>query len=64
VSVGPGQRREVSFRPGRGLRYYDTYLHVLHLRSRRGARLSDGRTVGAFVEIRLDTGPPLAAARP
>jgi hypothetical protein len=62
ASVGPGQRREVTFRPGRGLRYYDTYLHVLHLRSRRGARLSDGRTVGAFVEIRLDTGPPLAAA--
>jgi hypothetical protein len=61
-SVGPGQRREVSFRPGRGLRYYDTYLHVLRFRSRRGARLGDGRTVGAFVEIRLDTGPPFAAA--
>ena len=25
---------------GRGLRYYDTYLHVLHLRSRRGAPAS------------------------
>jgi hypothetical protein len=61
VGVGPGQRREVSFRPGRGVRYYDTYLHVLHIRSRRGARLSDGRSVGAFVEIRLDTGPPFAA---
>ena len=60
VSVGPGQSREVTLPVGRGLRYYDTYLHVLHLRSRRGAPLPDGRPVGAFVEIRLEMGPPNA----
>jgi hypothetical protein len=58
VAVGPGQTREVTLPVGRGLRYYDTYLHVLHLRSRRGAPLPDGRAVGAFVEIRLEMGPP------
>ncbi len=58
VSVGPGQTREVGLSVGRGLRYYDTFLHVLHLRSRRGAPLADGREVGAFVEIRLEMGPP------
>jgi len=63
VSVGPGQRREVTFHPGRGLRYYDTYLHVLRFRSRRGAPLAGERTVGAFVEIGLETGPPAAARR-
>jgi hypothetical protein len=62
VSVGPGQTREVTLPVGRGLRYYDTYLHVLHLRSRRGAPLPDGRAVGAFVEVRLETGPPSAPA--
>jgi hypothetical protein len=65
VPVGPGQTREVELPVGRGLRYYDTYLHVLHLRSRRGASLPDGRAVGAFVEIDLELGPPFApAARP
>ena len=62
VSVGPGQRRSVVFRPGRGLRYYDTYLHVLRFRSLRGAPLADGRSVGAFVAIELETGPPFAEA--
>jgi hypothetical protein len=61
VSVGPGQTREVGLSVGRGLRYYDTFLHVLHLRSRRGASLADGREVGAFVEIRLEMGPPFAS---
>ena len=46
---------------GRGLRYYDTYLHVLHFRSRRGSPLPDGRAVGAFVEIRLEMGEPFAS---
>jgi hypothetical protein len=65
VPVSPGQTREVELPVGRGLRYYDTYLHVLHLRSRRGASLPDGRAVGAFVEIDLELGPPIApAARP
>ncbi len=60
LSVGPGQTREVSVGVGRGLRYYDTFLHVLHLRSRRGAPLADGRSVSAFVEIRLEMGPPFS----
>jgi hypothetical protein len=65
VSVGPGQTREVTLPVGRGLRYYDTYLHVLHLSSRRGAPLPDGRAVGAFVEIRLELGPSfLSSAAP
>jgi hypothetical protein len=65
VSVGPGQRREIVFHPGRGVRYYDTYLHVLHFHSRRGARLAGSeRTVGAFVTIRLDTGAPFVASEP
>jgi hypothetical protein len=62
VAVGPGQTREVTLPVGRGLRYYDTYLHVLHLRSRRGAALPDGRVVGAFVEIRLDMGAPFESS--
>jgi hypothetical protein len=60
-SVGPGQSGEVGLSVGRGLRYYDTFLHVLHLRSRRGAPLADGRPVGVFVEIRLEMGPPFAS---
>jgi hypothetical protein len=58
LSVRPGEVREVSLPVGRGLRYYDTYLHVLHLRSRRGSSLPDGRAVGAFVQVRLEMGPP------
>jgi len=62
IGLGPGQRGEVSLPAGPGLRYYDTYLHVLHLRSRRGAALADGRKVGAFVEVQLTMGPPFAAS--
>jgi hypothetical protein len=58
LSVRPGEVREIPLSVGRGLRYYDTYLHVLHLRSRRGSPLPDGRAVGAFVRIRLEMGPP------
>jgi hypothetical protein len=61
VSVGPGQLAEVELPAGRGVRYYDTYLHVLRLRSRRGAALADGRSVGAFVDVRLVMGPSFAA---
>jgi hypothetical protein len=53
VSVGPGEERELEVAVGRGVRYYDTYLHLLRLDSRRGAPLPDGRVVGAFVELRL-----------
>ncbi len=61
VTVGPGQVAEIELPAGRGVRYYDTYLHVLHLDSRRGAPLADGRSVGAFVDVRLVMGPPFAA---
>ena len=65
VSVGPGEERELVLELGRGVRYYDTFLHVLRLSSRRGAALPDGRVVGAFVEMRVVTGPrPAAAAAP
>ncbi len=60
ATVGPGQAAEIQLPVGRGLRYYDTYLHVVHLGSRRGAPLPDGRPVGAFVDVRLVMGPPLA----
>jgi hypothetical protein len=58
--VGPGQVAEIALAAGRGVRYYDTYLHVLHLASRRGSALPDGRSVGAFVDLRLVMRPPLA----
>lgn len=61
LTIRPGEVREVSLSVGRGLRYYDTYLHVLHLRSRRGAPLPDGRAVGAFVRLRLEMGPAFVA---
>ena len=49
--------------PGAGVRYYDTYLHVLHLASRRGApRSPTAASVGAFVDVRLVHGP--AVRRP
>ena len=57
VTVGPGQVAEIELPAGRGLRYYDTYLHVLHLSSRRGGPLADRREVGAFVDARLVMGP-------
>jgi hypothetical protein len=56
VTVGPGQGADIELAAGRGVRYYDTYLHVLRLESRRGAPLADGRTVGAFVDVRLVMG--------
>ena len=57
VTVGPGQLAELELPAGRGLRYYDTYLHVLRLSSRRGGKLADRREVGAFVDARLVMGP-------
>jgi hypothetical protein len=60
AAVGPGQVAEIALAAGRGVRYYDTYLHVLHLASRRGSALPDGRSVGAFVDLRLVMRPPLA----
>jgi hypothetical protein len=46
------------------LRYYDTFLQVLRFRSRRGGPLPQGRSVGAFVELRLVTGPSFASESP
>jgi hypothetical protein len=57
ASVGPGQVAVLELPAGRGVRYYDTYLHVLRLESRRGAPLADGRVVSAFVDARLVLGP-------
>jgi len=64
ASVGPGEERELELAAGRGVRYYDTYLHVLRLESRRGAALPDGRVVGAFAELRLVARPRGPAATP
>ncbi len=61
VTVGPGQVAEIELPADRGVRYYDTFLHVLRLHSRRGARLADGRSVGAFVDVRLVMGPPFGS---
>jgi hypothetical protein len=61
VTLGPGQVLERTLEPGKGLRYYDTFLYVLDFGSRRGGFLPDGRSVGAFVEIRLSTGPPFSS---
>jgi hypothetical protein len=64
ATVGPGEVKEVVLASGRGLRYYDTYLQTLVFRSRRGGPLLQGRWVGAFVDIRLVTGPPFAPGSP
>jgi hypothetical protein len=63
VRIGPGQVSEVELPADRGVPYYDTYLYLLKLRSRRGAALADGRRVGAFVEPRLGMGPRFEQAR-
>ncbi len=64
VRLAPGQTRDVELRAGRGVLYYDTYLHVIELKSQRGASLADGRKASTFVEPRLVMGPDFAAALP
>jgi hypothetical protein len=59
ASLGPGQAAEVALEAGHGFRYYDTYLHVLQLRSRR----APGEEGGTFVELRLQVGPEAPGAR-
>jgi hypothetical protein len=54
AAVAPGEVRQVVFTPGPGFPYYDTFLHVVRLRSRRGAD-EHGRMLGAFVSIALET---------
>jgi hypothetical protein len=53
--LGPGQVGEASFTPGPGFPYYDTFVNVVRLRSRRGAAGADGRALGSFVSISLET---------
>jgi len=57
VAVGPGEERAIEIAVGRGVRYYDTYLHALRFESLRGSPLPDGRPVGAFVSLELVMGP-------
>ena len=59
ASLAGGQTAEISLEPGDGFRYYDTYLYVLQLRSRRPPAPADG----TFVELRLKVGPE-APTRP
>jgi hypothetical protein len=54
AALAPGQTTEVALEAGPGFRYYDTYLHVLQLRSRR----PESDEGGTFAEIRLEVGPP------
>jgi hypothetical protein len=56
VLVGPGETREIVLPAGRGFRYYDTYLYVLHFRSEPGAPDPSGSR-GAFLRLVLDVGP-------
>ena len=51
----PGQVGEATFTPGAGFPYYDTFVHIVRMRSRRGATGEDGRTLGSFVSISLET---------
>ena len=62
----PGQAGEATFTPGKGFPYYDTFVHVADLRSRRGATAADGRMLGSFVSIALETNrrPRAAPAGP
>jgi len=56
LSVGPGEEEMMTFEPGRGFPYYDTFLHLLRFRSRAAVTGSDAaaRPLGAFVRIVLD----------
>ena len=57
----PGQVGEATFTPGPGFPYYDTFVHVARMRSRRGgldasfAAGPEARTLGSFVSLALET---------
>ena len=57
VLVGPGETREIVLPAGRGFRYYDTYLYVLHFRSERGGPGASGEAQGPFLSLELVLGP-------
>jgi hypothetical protein len=56
VVVGPGETRELTFEPGPGFAYYDSFLYPLRFRSARAAPDPDApqRTLGSFVGIALE----------
>jgi hypothetical protein len=56
VSVGPGETRAVRFQPPPGFPYYDTFLHVVRLRSTRvgGEGPPGDRPLGSFMTIALE----------
>jgi hypothetical protein len=57
IDVGPGQEGQATFDTGPGFPYYDTFLHVVRLRSERAAPLPGTvppRDVGAFVTLTLE----------
>ena len=58
ATLASGQSAEISLEAGRGFRYYDTYLYILQLRSRRPASAE-----ATFVELRLRVGPEAPAGR-
>jgi hypothetical protein len=56
VVTAADETAEVAFtRIPTGFPYKDTFVHVVHVRSKRGGIGSEGRTLGAFVEILLET---------
>lgn len=56
LTVRPGERGETVLATGPGFPYYDTFLHVLKLDSRRAGLDPDDpqRTLGSFVTIALE----------
>jgi hypothetical protein len=58
--VAPNEVREATFEPGRGFPYYDTFVHVIRMRSRHGGvepapAGPERRRLGAFVSFALET---------
>lgn len=55
VRLQAGETRTIAVEPRPGFVYYDTFVHVLHVRSRAGGVGTGGRWLGSFVRIRLET---------
>jgi hypothetical protein len=54
LRLQPRETREVVLDTAPGFQYYDSFVHVLHLRSRGSAPAEDGRNLGSFVKISLE----------
>jgi hypothetical protein len=56
MTVGAGETREVRFQPPPGFPYYDTFLHVVRVRSARSGAEGPpaSRALGSFVTIGLE----------